>query len=420
MAVSVSELQYALRTLWPQDRIKTLSYADHPFFAALEKTDDFYETDMYIVQQDRRNQARSAVFATALAQAGTATYGAPGGCRFLLPRRKDYALFAMETETLMAADNAKLIDGYDRVMKGALESLSAALAANLIRGQGGSLGKLGATAATAMVAIDATSSTVKFANPEDIVGIENGMQVGLSTADTASSALVDFATTETITYGTVTSVNRDAGTFVLTHASATAISDMSNKFVVPYGDTGGVKSLGLIDWLPSSAPDSTAFLGVDRSVDVVRRAGARIDISALNPEEGLATALTKMSMHNASPRRMFVNPSDYLNFMISLGSKVETVYESIATINFEALRVRGPRGVVSITGDADIPKGRGFLLDMATWTFHHMGGVPKVLDMDGAILSRSASADAWEGRMVYFGNLACDAVGNNANVTLAS
>jgi hypothetical protein len=425
---STPSLQFALKTLWPQDRIKQLAYKDHPFLAMVQKNEDFYGENMYIVMQDRRPAGRSATFSTAKTISET-SYGSPGGCRFLLTRAKDYAVFGLDTESMMSAsrDSGALIRGYERTMQGAIEGLSASLATSLVRGITGPLGQNTSSTTVYTDSGSADYGTAVLTNKEDIVNFEPGMYVVFSTSATAITAL-NVLNSGTQTESQIVSVDRDAGTFRYSIGTAAHTNgvDMASKYIFEAGDftTGstGIKSLGLADWLPSSAPTSTSadFLGVIRSVDPVRRAGARIDISALNPEEGLATALTKMAVHNANPRTMLVNPTDYLNFLLSLGSKVETEYMSVATIGFETLKVRGPRGIVSVVGDADVPKARGYLLDMSSWTFHSMGAAPQVLDQDGAILHRAESSDLWQGRMVYFGNLACDAPGHNANVTLAS
>lgn len=425
MTVSVSSLQFALRTLWPQDRIKNLAYKDHPFFAMVQKNEDFYGENMYIVMQDRRPAGRSATFATAQSIAG-GSYGSPGGARFLLTRAKDYAVFGLDTESMLASsrDSGALIRGYDRTMQGAIDGLSSSLAFSLVRGKTGSKGTVSTSTYTDSGSAD--YCTIVLTNPEDIVNFEVGMVVNFSTSATAPTAL-DVLNSGTQTDCEITAVNRDAGSFrfLIGAAAHTDGENLAGKYIFEKGDfTAGVsgdRSLGLADWLPTTAPTAgDSFLGVDRSIDTVRRAGARIDISSYNPEEGLSIALTKMAVHNASPRNMLVNPTDYQSFLNSIGSKVETEYMSVATIGFETLKVRGPRGVVSVIADADIPKSRAYLLDMGTWTFHSMGASPQILDQDGAILSRSASADSWEGRMVYFGNLACDAPGHNATITLAS
>lgn len=423
MSVSVSSLQFALKTLWPQDRIKNLAYKDHPFFAMVQKNEDFYGENMYIVLQDRRPAGRSAVFSTAKT-GSESTYGAPGGCRFLLTRAKDYAVFGLDTEAMLASsrDSGALIRGYERTMQGAVEGLSSSLASSLVRGQGGAKGTISAAAETTPDNVHIT-----LTNKEDVVNFEVGMTLVAATAAVTGALRADPA------YGTISSIDRDAGTMIVASGDGTisSLDWAQNDVLVEKGDeyvTGGgtantyMKSTGLADWIPATAPTSgTAdFLSVIRSVDPVRRAGARIDISSLNPEEGLATALTKMAVHNAAPKMLFVNPTDFLNIIISLGSKVETEYMSVATINFESVKVRGPRGVVSVVADADVPKATAYLLDMSTWTFHSMGAAPQILDQDGAILHRAESSDLWQGRMVYFGNLACDAPGHNARLTMPS
>ena len=417
--------EFALKKLWPQDRIKNLAYKDHPFFAMVQKNEDFYGESMYIVLQDRRPAGRSATFSTAKTISET-TNGSPGGCRFLLERAKDYAVFGLDTESMLAAsrDSGSLIRGYERTMQGAVEGLSASLASALVRGKYGVKGQISAIAREDdYFGAGFDSIKLTLTNAEDVVNFEVGMSIGLTQSATTITA-ADMISTGTLYYAYVGSVDRDAGIVRLKTADYDAVTSLANYYCFEEGDGGTTtyKSTGLADWLPATAPTSSSadFLSVIRSVDPVRRAGARIDISSLNPEEGLATAPTKMAVHNAAPKMLFVNPTDFLNIIISLGSKVETEYMSVATINFESVKVRGPRGVVSVVADADVPKATAYLLDMSTWTFHSMGAAPQILDQDGAILHRAETSDLWQGRMVYFGNLACDAPGHNARLTMPS
>ena len=81
---------------------------------------------------------------------------------------------------------------------------------------------------------------------------------------------------------TVTSVSRMATTNQIgVSPNLTTISGVaSGDFVIPQGDleTPGTYLVmaGMEDWIPASAPGSTAFFGQDRSKDVTRLGGQRV------------------------------------------------------------------------------------------------------------------------------------------------
>ena len=120
----------------------------------------------------------------------------------------------------------------------------------------------------------------------------------------------------------------------------------------------------------------------------------------------------------ARPSHIMRNPIDYKNILLALGTKVETEYMEVGTIGFEAIKVRGPKGVVRIYSDRNCPQGRGFTLTMKSWKFHSLEKAPMVIEADDQKLLRDAAADSFEGRMAYYAQLACDAPGHNVNETL--
>jgi hypothetical protein len=406
MAVTVgsNDTKAILKVLWPQSRVENLVYADHPLLAMLSKSEDFYGENMVLAVRIGDTQGRSATFATA--QANITNFQAK---KFIITRAKDYQLFSLETEAILATkrDKGALIKALDTEIESAMNNISKSLAVSLYRGQSGYLGQLDTDPGTG------TSLTLKNAN--DVTSFEVGMKIVF--AATKVGALRAGGAR------TISGVNRDTGVLTISAAADAALD--ANDYIFAEGDAAAGSSVlkvsGLEDWLPASAPTSgDNHFSLDRSSDPTRLAGLRMDVSGLNPEEACVTIFSRQAREGGKPTHLMVNHADYRNIEISLGSKV--VYEDlkVGEIGFQAIKVNGPKGPVKILADQDCPSGRGFSLDMRHWKLYSLEKCPQMLDLDGNKLSREASADRWEGRIAYFAQLGNTAPGYNANATLPS
>lgn len=411
-----STLQYALKTLWPQSRVYNTVYSAHPFLAMIPKNEEFYGDSMYIAVRYADSQGRAAAFGTAQTLSQSTVTGAHKGMRFQITRVRDYQVVALETEAILAAkrDVGSLIRSLDTEIGTGVNNLSKSLATALFRGRAGNIGQVSSS-----VAITATTITLQNAN--DVTSFEVGMV--LVAASSIASGTANRTTPAT---AQITGVDRDAGVLTFGAGTFTGTNWAASDFLFAQGDSvaGGTtfqKVFGLADWLPSTAPttgDAVFGAQADRSVDPTRLAGIRIDASALSPEEAAARSLVRLSREGGNPDYMVANHQDWQNISTSLGSKVETSYTSTGEFGFEALRIRGPRGLCSIVADQDCPQGRGYLLQMDTWKLYSLEGCPQILNMDGNQLSRVYNADQFEARIVYYANTACTAPGFNATVNM--
>lgn len=399
MAVTTSNSAYILKTLWPQKRVENTVYKDHAFLAMVPKNEEFYGDSMVLAVRFADTQGRSATFSTAQANKGNHQ-----GKKFILTRVKDYQLVSLETEAILASKNDRgaLIRNLDTEMDSGMNNIGKSLATALYRTGTGSIGQSASTA-----------SPITLVNINDITSFEVGMVITASQTD--GGALRAGS-------GTITAIDRDAGTITY---SGTITSLTANDYLYAQGDEAAagsnLKVAGLLAWLPSTAPatgGSDSFFSVDRSSDVTRLAGLRVDATGLNPEEACVTALSKLSREGGRPDHLFVNHLDFRNIEISIGSKLVYKPMSVGEIGFTGLELIGPRGPVMVVPDQDCPSGRGFALQMDTWKFYSLEKAPQVLDLDGNRLSREPTADRWEARIVYFGNLGCVAPGYNANIAM--
>jgi hypothetical protein len=173
-------------------------------------------------------------------------------------------------------------------------------------------------------------------------------------------------------------------------------------------------------WNPITAPSpSESFFGADRSVDVTRLAGQRLDISSYQPEEGYITGLAMMAREDAEPSHIFTSFTDEKNIKLALGSRVEAEYSQVGEVGFESIRLRGPNGTVRVYADRNAPVGYARALQMDTWELKHLGEFINKGDAgNDAGMAREILADRFEGRFSFYGNLLCHKPSANAVFTL--
>lgn len=398
--VSQSSIAAILKTLYPQNRINNLVYKDHPFFAMIEKDETFFGDSLVLALRYGDSAGRSASFAKAQANAaGFLTK------KFALTRVSDYQYCTLSTEAIESTQNDKgaLIKALDTELESGFSNLSRSLATALYGTGSGSIGRVGSFTATAI--------TLK--NINDVVKFEVGMKLTASAADAG-------ATRNSAAIVTITAIDRDSG--VLTCDTTTIAALANDDYLQVEGDSaeGGTKKkvTGLAGWLPSSAPTSASFFGMDRSVDVTRLGGLRIDCSGLNPEEAVVTVMSKQNREGGRPSHFFTNHLDFRGIEISMGSKVQYETASMGEIGFTGLKVIGPTGPVMVVADQDCDSGVAYSLQLNTWKFYSLNKAPRIMDKDGSKISRVYNEDAWEARILYFGQLGCDAPGWNARVVM--
>jgi hypothetical protein len=403
-ATSVGNTPYILKTLWPQERVENLVYEDNPFLAMVPKSEEFYGQNMYLAVKFTDTQGRAATFATA-----QAAKNPHKGVRFLLTRGKDYSLFGIEHEMILASkkDKGALLRALDTEVESAMHALTRSLAIALYKDASGWRGQCASD--------PGTGQSITLKNINDITNFEVGMNIVFSATTTGALRAGGNRT--------IDGLDRDAGTIHVSAAIDAAVG--STDYIFVDGDAANAGSTilptGLNGWLPDSAPTvggGDSFFGVDRSPDPVRLAGLRVDVSAFNPEEGLALMLARLCREGGKPSHAFRNPIDYKNIAVALGSKVKTEYMSVGQIGFTALKVDGPKGQVAVISDQNCPAQKGYTVTMKSLKFYSLGKAPMVIEADDLQLLRDSTADSFEGRMAYYANLGCTAPGWNANEVL--
>lgn len=399
----VTAANAALKELYSGQAVENLVYQDNPFLAMVPKKTD--AGGKYIPQPliFATGAGRSANFANAQ------TYQTSPEVRsFLLTRVSDYAIGQISNELILASktDKMSFIDNAKLTVDSAIRTATNSLAISAFRAGTGTIG-----------VFTISTGVCTLATPSDVVNFELNQAIEVSASD--GGAIIGSSAV-----GYVVAVDRTAGTFTVGTSLGGAAATPTNWSGTMYGRQVGdrnAKISGLAAWLPNTAPTSTTFFGVDRSVDTVRLGGVRYDGRSQSVEEALVDASQLVSREGGRPNYAFVSYAGYAALEKGLGAKVQYNELKQGDIAFSGIKVNGANRVITVLPDRSCPAGQAYLLQMDTWTLYSVGDAPQILRYgDGMEMLRVYNADTAEVRVGYYAQLGCSAPGWNAAVQIAA
>lgn len=388
-----------LKELYDGQKLTTLTYQNNPLLAMITKKENFEGKYYPMPIKFNNSQGRSATFAKALANQSSA-----GLDSFLLTRAKDYSIATIDNELMLAADSnpGAFADGAEVLIDSAIEQCVNSLAGAMFRSGTGSIGQISSI----------STGVITLVNAGDVVQFEINQTLQANATDGGSPRAA---------LGYVIAVNRAAGTVTVSDtaqggAAGTPSGWTAADYLLVEGDNN-LKIKGLAAWLPMTAPSSTLFFGVDRSVDT-RLGGLRYDGSLQTIEEALLDALGLVGREGGMVTKGVVDFATYTNLEKSLGSKVQYVdLKGPADVGFRGIKVNGPTSTVDIFPDRNCPSKTGYLLDLRSWELKSLGKAPMILKYgDNLQMLRVATADSAELRVGYYAQLGCNAPGHNIAV----
>jgi hypothetical protein len=411
MSTTIATLDAILKQVYKAKNFQKTTYTSRPLLGMLPKEEDFGGRNMPLPLLYGNPQGRSANFTNA--QANTTS---PALEDFLLTRVKDYSIATIEGEAIRATrgDAHSFVKGLKLKVDAAINSLADAHESFMFRSGTGSLGRVGS---------GETTKTITLKDINDIPNFEVGMTVVVSAADGGS-----------IRTGTevIEAVNRITGTLDATSATWDAVitAIAADDYIYVQGDAanGGanVKVSGLLAWCPASDPAATAFFGVDRTVDN-RLFGMRHDGSSQLVEEALIDGASKSAREGGEPDYCFMNHAQVRKLIKELGSKKEysevnaqNKKGTIASIGYRAVVIQGDHGFINVVAANKCQSNIAWMLTMRTWMLASIGPAVGFLDEDGQKFLRQASADGYETRIGFYGQLGCNAPIWSTNITLAA
>lgn len=416
----------------PQDVVLRM-YKQSKLLALLPKFQDFQGREMPIPIEYEGGQGISATFSVAQSNASASQSKA-----FLLKRKKSYGVGRLDNE-LMLATQAGGRDGKAAFKKavGEINNLQRVigleLGFKLFRGQSNARGRFSAYTADSPVV---GQSTLTLNVRGDIVGIFNGMKL--------VAALNETGALRAATTYTVVSVNRRAGTFVVTGTpvatsgwdpgsagTGSTVHGTAGDFLFRAGDhvvaTDNLGISGFDDWMPATLPGSDSFYGVDRSADRDRLAGIIVDGSAYTTiTEVLIDAAMYAREQNQEPQVCLLHPAQLSRVIKERDGKV--MYDKMgagpgspAGFGFEVIRLDTPAGPVKLVDDHCCPMNRAYMIQPGTWKLCSIGETPRMLtygEGEGLKWLRLTDEDSVEFRFGSYLNLGCHFPGANVTILL--
>lgn len=401
MALDNTLFQPVLKELYPQGSVERDLYVDHALLGMIPKKQNFQGELAKIPIQYARSQNRSATFTDAQGRGATNKYAA-----WLLTMKRNYGFADIDNLTIESSKTNKgaFVEAVSESMTGAIDGLARNMNIDLYRSGNGLVGTRGSDAA----------SVTTLGQVQDITSLEVGQVLIASTNVDGSSPRAGSIT--------ITSVDRDAGTFGYT-GTITGYAD--NDYLFFQGDTEDKKISGLGAWVPDTAPSASLFYGVNRSVDTTRLGGVRFDGSQFSVREALFKASVRLSREGGMPDYTFMNPDNYAALLSELESDAmydkaqpKTMSGADYGISYNALVVHGPRGTIKVISDRDCPVGKAYMLTMKTLELWSIGEPVRVFDLDGTPMLRQPTSDGVEIRCFSYSNLVVKDPGKNAVITL--
>lgn len=400
----------ALKVLYDDQKIAKLFYEDNPLLALVPKFEDFGGASYPVPVMVSTGQGRSAAFATAQTNQTAALLKT-----FSVTRVSNYAVASITNEMLEASRTDKM--AFARLAEveidGKLQGLSNDIGSNLFRSGTGSIGQVNASGLS--------TGVITLMDPESVTQFEVNQILTCSNGTTDGNAV-------RAAVGYVIAVDRGAGTVTVASdafggSAATPSSWAASEYLSVQGDLN-VKAAGLAAWIPSAAPSSAAFFGVDRSIDPTRLGGLRVDGSNKPIEEAIVDATKLAAREGANPDVFMTNFTSWAALDKSLGTKVNYCdLKGPADIAFRGIRINGAKGEIKVVADRSCPGKLGYLLEMKSLKLISLNQAPHIVgygSSDAMGWLRISNADAIEARAAAYWNLAVLQPGHNVRLALSA
>lgn len=406
MAIDFAAFAAALKVRYTKDEVQNLVHEGSGAFLDLVKKEekaDGLQWDIPLIYGDP--QGISADGTTALTN-GALSDGSMS--KFSITLKDRFGVVTLSSKTIKASSSTEgaFFKSSTYGIDGLLRAMGRTLGTASYRSGWGDVGQVSAIG----------SNVITLSRKEDVVNFERGMRLVFSSSQNGA-VLRDSGNT-----GTVTAVNRMAGTVTI---SSTPAAVAANDFIFPQGDrensaTPTVRLInGLESWVPATAPSSTTFNGVDRSLDPTRLGGLRFDGTGGAPvQEVLYEAAALAAREGAKLSHFFMPFSQWIALEKALDGKATVVDEKTAdsVIGYKAIVVRSPAGDVKCIADKFCPGNRIFGVQLDTWKLYSLGQAVTIFDGDGNTMLRQSSTFNYEVRAESYAELACSAPGYNINI----
>ena len=401
-----------LKEHYTRDRVIDMTYRQNPFYAMVPKYMKFGGKLLPVPILYGNPQGRSKTFSNAQAAAQNSSSQFKS---FLLTRKHDYSIATIDNETMLASkgDPNSFLEAATTEIDGSINSLTRSLAINLYRDESSALGQVNAEPAST-----AGTFIVFVKNAGDISNFEVGQILNIWSAKSGGSQRdSDGSDADWVIAG----VNRSssAPSLTLTGEYDASGDIAANDYIFVEGDRGNGFS-GLEDWIPAADPSATAFFGVDRTSDVTRLGGNRLDGSNAPIEEVLTEGDSIVAQQGGfALDHYFMSHNTFKDLKNALGSKVYYVDVGVTPrVSFRGVQIDGTRGPIKVIPDHNCPDDRVFGVQMEYLKLYSLGDPVQIISPDGLTMLRQASDDGAEVRHGSYLQFGSRAPGSAINIQL--
>lgn len=412
MSETVSTYAAMMKEYYTDFIIANMVFRNAPFLAMIHKNSDIEgETwDVPIIYGDP--QAGSASFTAAQGNKGNIS-----STKFQISAADEYSFAAVTRKVIKATrtNRGAFLPAVKPNVDGAINTVKRSLAIQLYRDGSGAKGQIQSIDDSGSNGIITLGNTTTGAVRHEAVNWQKGEKFQLSDTKTGGSLRNSGAT------ATIVAVDRSSGTITVSgKLSASIAAGAANDYMYRHGDYDSIIK-GLDAWVPSSAPGSTTFNGVDRSADPDWLGGIRFDGTGANISDALIDGQSEVAtIGDGMPDHAFAHPSVFRALLKEMGAKVELdTYRLNQVISFKGLTVQGDAGEMRIVPDRYCLPSAIFALQLDTWELGSMGALPEIFD-DGTDqeMLREGSSDGYEVRIGGYGNVSCHAPGYNGRIAV--
>lgn len=384
-----------LKRRYASGRVPKLNFTEFPAVSTVEKKENFDGDDYAIPVQTENPQGVGPTIATAQGSAAQGTYS-----RFLLSRKEYFGVARIKGQALRTATtkgDAALVDLWKNETDGITQTVLKQLEIQFFGTGNGVLGT---------VSTGVTGVAVTLTVAEDVNNFDIGMKVKL-VSDTTLSPIVRSGE------GTITAIDRSAGTLTLAAAWDATITGATNgDSIVRTGEQAASATptvlSGLRKWLEGGTSPGT-HAGLSRNADPVRLASQAFDQTGLSMSQSIIDLESLVTIQGHSTKKvLWANPRDIRQVKKTQDGKVTfprtEMKSTIAGISFKAVEWEGDNGTISIMTSPFCPRQNNFLKDMSTFALYSAGPAPQPLDFDKSDFLRVATDDAYEVRIGLYGD----------------
>lgn len=271
------------------------------------------------------------------------------------------------------------------------------------------------------------TGVITMVNASDIANVYKGMILVASANNGTSISHTLLPSNVAQAKAYVLSVDRDAGTFVVTDTAGSTTPEIpagwgaqgANVFLFPLGQFkpllpgSGIGSKLLCqtigEWITAAAA-TDIFNTVDRSADSAL-SGVRIPsalIAALAPEHKIGFASVYMQSRYAGRKPLTFVAQSEVWFQIVRALHAQGLVSDIGstlTAGGKAVQVMGVNGMCEIIAEPHQDPNFIYGLDIPEIKLHHLDGLPGVANADGLEMLRQADSNDLEFRLIAFPQL---------------